>query len=79
MKKLSSLQVDSALNDFKSSDPTFEKCIHKALGNIFVVAFQVEVEKIGLYKCAQCGRMLRTEEDLKFHESLRLLHNLRYY
>ena len=29
----SSSEVDSALNDFKFSDPRFEKCIHKGIGN----------------------------------------------
>jgi hypothetical protein len=66
---MTSAEVNSALADFKLSDPTFEKCIIKSLGgNVFVIAFQVNVEDIGLHKCPTCGYMLKSKDELEFHE-----------
>jgi hypothetical protein len=57
---------------FKSSDPTFEKCIignnDSNAGNVFILALQVDAKDIGLYKCSICGIPMDSEGLVEFHE-----------
>ncbi len=61
-------QVNSALQEFKSSNQSFEKCIIKGIGDTFIVAFQVDVEEMGLLKCQWCSYPVKSKDELEAHE-----------
>jgi hypothetical protein len=66
-RQLTPSQVRISLEEFKSSDPAFHKCIVSNNKDVFVLALQVDIEQIGLYKCAWCGIILSSEAQLDSH------------
>jgi hypothetical protein len=61
-------EVNSALTEFRLPDRSFEKCIVNGIGDSFVVAFQVDVEEIGLHKCQWCSCPLKSGDESEIHE-----------